>query len=312
MSKEFLSKTIENIQNSTYSWNLYFFRMDKRNNNPFTAYKVKFKNTTYLPDYAKNLLDTTKHFQIDTISSVQDYDGENTKVSCDKILLDNQMIYEQWNNLVSAVASATDEKFRGKIMGYILCATPKDINEDNKNVVFVKIANPIIEMKNRRTVAYVANGDNDELDMITDDVYRLYLTVDYIVIDNSLYLFNHSFEKMFCIESALKKNRDNAVEEIIQTDAFADKEIFKQYASGYKSHRTFITMKKERVEKIKTPEGRRDIAEKLHIQIDDNGKFVFTDEKQAWLLIKYLCYKIIKDDETKDLLEVGTVVKVEV
>ena len=46
--------------------------------------------------------------------------------------------------------------------------------------------------------------------------------------------------------------------------------------------------------------------------IDDNGKFVFTDEKQAWLLIKYLCYKIIKDDETKDLLEVGTVVKVEV
>ena len=66
MSKEFLSKTIENIQNSTYSWNLYFFRMDKRNNNPFTVYKVKFKNTTYLPDYAKNLLDTTKHFQIDT------------------------------------------------------------------------------------------------------------------------------------------------------------------------------------------------------------------------------------------------------
>lgn len=311
MSKEFLNKTIKNVQNGKYSWNLYFFRMDKRNNNPFAVYKVKFKNSSYLTDYAKNLLDTTQHFQIDTISAVQDYDGENTKVSCDKILLDNKMIYEQWNNLVSAVASATDEKFKGKIMGYILAANPKENTEDNKTAIFVKVANPIIEMK-KHTVAYMAKSGNDELDIITDDVYRLYLTVDYIVIDNSLYSFNHSFEKMFCLESALKKNRDNSITEIIQTDAFADKETFRQYAKKYKSHRTFITMKEERIKKIKTLEGRQDIAEKLHIKIDDQGKFIFTDEKQAWLLIKYLCYKIIKDDETKDLLEVSTVLKVEI
>lgn len=313
MSKEILLDAIKNAQNNSYSWNLYFFRMDKRSNNPYFVYKVKFKNTKYLPDYASNLLNATQHFQIETLCDVQDYDGENTKVSCDKLLLDNELIKTQWNNLHSAVSRATNKKFKEKIMGYILCADPIGIQSNAyQPITFVKIANPIISVNNKRSVAYIAKKTDDVLDTITDDIYRLYLTVDFIVLNNCLYSFNHSFEKMFNLENTLKKNKENMINRIIDTNAFDNDDDFKNYANKNTSSRMYIKLNDERVDKIKTKEGRIRVAEILNLPINDDGKFVFYNATQARLLIKYLCYKVIKDDETKDLLEVGTVIKVEV
>lgn len=79
MSKEVLKSICTSAQKDSYSWALYFFKIDKRAKQPFKVNKVRFKNDTYLWQYAKNLLSTTETFQIDQISEVQDYDGENSK-----------------------------------------------------------------------------------------------------------------------------------------------------------------------------------------------------------------------------------------
>lgn len=311
MSKEFLEDTITKIKENDYSWNLYFFRTDKRKNNPFSVCKAKFLDTNYVKDYASNLLDATQKFQINTINDVQEYDGENTKISCDKLELSDTLINEQWNNLFSAVSVATSDKLKGKIVGYILCAEPQN-NNDLKPITFIKIANPVIDMNTKKSVVYKMRDTSNELEMFDDDIYRLYLTVDCIIVNEKMYSFNHSFEKIFNIESAMKRKREEVISEIAQIDAFAESDDFLHYAKQYKSHRTFITVKQERIEKIKTKEGREYVSSKLNIPLDENGKFVFQNEKQARNLIKYLCYKIIQDEETKDLLEVGTVVKMEV
>ena len=309
MSKESLQAVFDSLKNNSYSWSLYFFKIDRRSANPFNVSKVRFKSSTYLTNYAQSLISTVRKFQVDSISCVQDYDGENTKVSCDKIELTNEILSSSWHQLCAATAEAGESNLKGTVMGYILCGQSTDA--DIKQITMVKVANPIIKLTNKRHVTFSATTD-DELDIISDDLYRLYLTIDFFVVGNCFYAFNHSFEKVFNIESTLKKVKSSAVDEIVATNAFSDSENFKKFAHEYKSARTFITLKKERLEKIKTVSGRLEIAETLKLSLNEHNAFIVQDEKQASLLIRYLCYKIIKDDESKDLLEVGTISKISI
>lgn len=76
MDKEMLIETLENVGTSVYSWALYFFKIDRRNNNPFTAYKIRFKNDQYLPQYAKSLVEMVVKYQLEKINEIKDYTGE--------------------------------------------------------------------------------------------------------------------------------------------------------------------------------------------------------------------------------------------
>ena len=86
-------------------------------------------------------------------------------------------------------------------------------------------------------------------------------------------------------------------------------ETFKSLASQYKSSRTFITLKSERVSRIKNKQSRKSIAKMLKLPLDANGDFAITTADEASLLIRYLCFKIFQDNETKDVLEANTVTK---
>lgn len=45
----------------------------------------------------------------------------------------------------------------------------------------------------------------------------------------------------------------------------------------------------------------------LKIDLDESGDFIIDSKEKASYLIKYLCYKIFKDGETKDILEASTI-----
>ncbi|MDW5300719.1 MAG: DUF4868 domain-containing protein [Sedimentibacter sp.] len=313
MSKLFLQKEFEKIQKSKYTWSLYFFKIDRRNKkNPFTVYKVRFKNDKYLPDYATSLISTTYKYQINLISEVQNYDGENTKVSCDKISIKNELISSQWEAFYNAVTVSSDEGINGKINGYILVGQPARKDDDKLlPITFVKIANPIIQLANKKTVVYKNTVDN-ELDLLSDDICRLYLTIDFLVINQNMYTFNHSFEGLYNIEKTLKKIKTIAVDKIIETNSIANVEEFKQYSSQYPSQRTFITIKDDRVSRILKIENREVISKMLNIDLDTKGQFVLKNYDDASRLIKYLCYKIFQDAETNDILEATTISKISI
>lgn len=273
--------------------------------------KIRFKQQQDLKGYVATLTSTILSFQIEGISDVQPYNGENTKVSCDKLSLDNELIYERWEFFNAAAANATDEKISGKVNGYIIKGECASSEEELPIITMVKIANPIFKLKKKRTIVY-KNTINDELDVISDDFYRFYLTVDFLVISQSLYTFNHNFEPVFDIEKTLSKVKMKAAEEILMTNAFSDSEAFRGYISQYRSQKTFITLNERRVEKLKDPVGREHIASILQLHIDESGQLIVSDIKQASLLIKYLCYKIFQESETEDILETSTITKIEV
>ena len=305
MSKTVLKTICECARDDNYSWNLFFFKTDKRNKQPYKVFKVRFKNANYLTTYAKNLIETVGRFQVEPISEVQNYDGENSKVSCDKIELSNQLISEQWALFTEAVASATDSKVDGRINGYILYGQPLKV--DDKPITFVKVANPITKLTNKKSVIFTTTAE-DELELMSDDVCRLYLTTDFIVFDGIMYTFNHTFETIFNLEKTMDKVKNDAIVEILNTNAFSDPEEFKSLAGQYKSSRTFITLK-ERVNRIKDEQSRKSVAEMLKLPLDNDGGFKITKLEEASLLLRYLCFKIFQDNETMDVLEANTVNK---
>ena len=152
MSKSFLRRTFEGIQANTYSWNLYFFKIDRRNENPYYVYKHTFKNTDYLPNYLMALRDTVIKYQIDSLESVQDYDGQNSKTSCDKLSVTNELISTQWDHLSSSVAGAPRDMIQGKYQGYLLDGQP--LVEGLPSVVIVKVGNPIINLGKKNSKVF--------------------------------------------------------------------------------------------------------------------------------------------------------------
>ena len=306
MDKKLLVKALELIGVNSYSWALYFFKIDRRNNNPYTMYKVRFKNNHYLPQYAKSLAGMVVKYQLEKVNKIKEYTGENTKISCDRIETSNELVKEQWDYFVMDIANAADEKVDGKYHGYVLEGVPA--NGDEKTVAFLKMANPIINLKNKRSAVFTFD-DNSELAEMSDEVCKLHMNVDCIVIDEKIYSFNYKFEDLFNIEKTMQKVKSKALEEILAIDAFEDKEEFEQMARAYKSPRTFITLKSEKMERIKNKTKRRKVASMLKIDVSDGGKFLFKNEEEVSLLIRYLCFKVLKDDETKDLLEANNVTK---
>lgn len=310
MSKEFLIETFQNIHTNKYVWALYFFKIDRRNSNPYSAYKIRFKNTTYLPEYACVLMNMIEKFQISKIEEVHNYTGENTKVSCDKISIEDELIKEPWNYLVKDVAEASDEKISGKYNGYIIEGTPETVSESLKPIIAVKLANPVINLTNKKSMVF-SFDENQELVSLADEVCKLYMDVDFIVLDGNMYTFNYKFEDMFHVEKTMQKLKNKAIDTIVEIDAFSDVDMFLDLAKSYKSPRTFITLNQERLTKISDQTKRDSVAEMLKIDLDESGKFLLKNAEEATLLIKYLCYKVFKDGETQDILEANNISKVD-
>lgn len=306
MSKELLLNTIRGIRPDNYNWTLYFLKTDFRvKPNPYYLYKHTFRNVAYLPDYITALKNTIIRYQIDPLGSVQNYDGENSKTSCDKLSTENELIDEQWCNMLTSVNGAPREQIKGKYQGYILDGQPIN-NENLLPISIVKVCNPIINLEKKNTKVF-RHIDEHELGDITDEICRLYLTADFIVINGIMYSFNHKFEKIFRIEKTMHRIKVREIENILQSDAFKEPDVAKKFMSRYTSPKTFLTLKPQRIAKLSDPNWQAEFAVKLNFKTTD-GKIEIESQEQANQLIKYLCYKIFQDKETDNLIEVNSVI----
>lgn len=306
MSKEILVENIENIRNGKYVWTLYFIKINhKLRGNPFYTYKHTFRNPQFLADYAVELSNTMLNTQVKNLENVQSYNGENSKTSCDKISTENELISEQWNELTNSVIEAPREQISGKYQGYILDGQP--VIEGLAHITLFKAGNPVISLDNKNTKVFKHDA-NDQLDEFTDEICRLYLNADFLVIGNQLYAFNLVFEGLFRIEKTMHKLKLRAIDNIIDTGAFENKDEVQSLMMAYPSPKTFLTLHSERVNKLNSIEGRMEVANRLKLDISPCNELKLSDQKKVNMFIKYLCYKIFQDKETDNLIEVNSVV----
>lgn len=159
MSKEILSLELGNSKNTQYSWKLFFFKIDKRKNNPYSVNEIKFRSNSF-PNYVNCMIDTILHFQVEPIENVLGYDGFNTKVSCDKLLVSDTLINDNLNKLMLSLQNPSDEKIEGIVHGYMVVGK----SPENKNITFIKMGNPVIKLETKKSLTYMCVGTN-ELDI---------------------------------------------------------------------------------------------------------------------------------------------------
>lgn len=306
MEKQKLIKKLESLEiNDEYKWEIYLFGIDRRNNNPFNILKLKFKSNDFLIDYGKGLSQTVIKYQLNKIEEIQDYNGDNPKITCDKLNLEG--IKSQWSFLCEAIKNNSNE-IKGKIKGYIVCAIPKE-KSDKEAIIFIKKANPIIEVKNKRNVLFTMD-ENKNLNNFKDKTYRFYLTVDFLVIENKLYTFNLNFEEIFNLEKTLKKNKDEYLKEIFDCEIIENKEESFKFFNKISSKK-YMTFDIKKLDDLKESSMRLEILKKLKIEKNDKKEKITLKEEDAKKIIDYLCCKILKDFTTENLYEVNNPRKVE-
>lgn len=164
-------------------------------------------------------------------------------------------------------------------------------------------------MQKQKGITFRFTGE-DELDMMSDDICRLYMDTDMIIIGDWLYSFNLKVETLFHMEKTMKKIRERSIALLEGSGALADGEAFLEYAKAYPSSRTFITLSGERMQRLKDGKKRREVANLLKLATDRQGRIRVADKEEASLLIRYICFKIFKDYETQGLLEGSNITKV--
>ncbi|BBM36179.1 Kiwa anti-phage protein KwaB-like domain-containing protein [Pseudoleptotrichia goodfellowii] len=307
MSKEILEKSLE-YQGKLikYDWNLYFVNIRKVRSdeeNLYTVHKHSFKEIKELNEYIKSLTECVKKYQVKKLETVMEYNGNNPKTSCDKILLNNELIKLKWRYLLDSINNSVrtmDTKL--EYQGYIIRG------EHRGNVIFFgKSANPIYNFKNGKNLF---KTDYDELEEITDKLCRLYFKTDFIVLNDILYVFNNNFEKFFKLEKAINKIKEEKISQILELEIFSDKEKVERLMKSNQSRNMFLTFSNERNEELRNSLKRIEIAELLKLKLDENNNFIIENREAATTLAKYLCYKIVQEKRTDNILEVSSAIKI--
>lgn len=304
MKKEQLIEIFDSIDNN-YVWELYYFTIDRRKANAYNTYKVTFRNDSYLDDYARNLISSVQRFQLSKITEVQDYNGANTKVSCDKVSLNDYIIKDEWDAFYESLVNPFEDKIKSKIQGYLLLGKPLD--SAGKSIALFKVGNPVIKLSNNKAHFYLCNENG--LDAVTDDYCKLYLSTDFFVYDSELYTFNLKFEEIFSIEKTMTKIKEKRIEEIVDTNYISNVDQFRIFAQQYKSAKTFITFSNDRVEMLSDETKRKNVADRYGFTLDDNNAFILDSADKASLFIRLLCYKVFEEAETHDVIEASNVTK---
>lgn len=297
------------LKNEEYAWSLYFFRKDKRcKNQPFSAYKKRYKDSSRLDKYVQDLLTSIRLIQFAKVDKIEEYNGMNANIACARIEINNDLIKSAWENFSASIKIATDKSFEGKIVGYAICGEP--INESDKPITFVKFSCPNIQLSNKNSIVYKENPQ-EELEAMTDNYYRLFWFVDMIVYDDNIYLFNNNFEAVFDIEKAVRKVRTNAIEKIINTNLIENITEFKDFAESYSSPKVFISLSQERLDRLKTLPNRKEIAETHELHLTEDGKIIILTEEDFKNFINFVCLKTVCEDGTKIIYSVNSATKQE-
>ena len=310
MDKTFLETCLKTAE-SSYVWTLYFFSSRKQRNAGYNydSHKVRFTKSSDLISYVGQVLHAVSEYQILPISQVEEYNGYNTKCSCDRLSVDNEVIVSNFSAFRDSLANAIDADVRDSYKGYVLEGQP---NQDTTGevVTFLKFANPTTQLKSKKNI-FFKKSENSSLTEVTEQFFRMYLTVDAILIAENLYFFNHSFEKIFDVEQTLKNVKNRAIKTITDAGFISNSDKFSEYAQSTNA-RTFITLADERIQRASDESNRQEIGSNFGIPLDSKNLFEIADKEQTNRLLKYLCYKAFKDSETNEILEASNVSKLNV
>lgn len=227
-----------------YNWSLYFFKKTGRKNISYVFQKTKIKGTW--EDFVNNLIECIDVFYLKDECTLRKYNGENTKTSLDYIKTDNDILAENYTKFIDGMSNYIDKSIaKDKYTGYLFFGVYVGEDDNQKNITFVTLANPIIKYKKENTTMFI--GKNSNLEEFEDDIYRLLKRIDFFIYDDHIYTFNLNFEKLFNVSILKKATKKQVIENLRKDkrlfDVFNDTDLFFKLSNKEKSNHVLLYCK---------------------------------------------------------------------
>ena len=211
----------------------------------------------------------------------------------------DELVKDNYDLLISSLSKPEREEdlIKNKYDCYILKGSMEQ-EDDDVPVKIVFMNNPVKVLRNKFLKI------RDRYTEYTNKAICLSLSISMIIIDDTIYCFNNSYERFFNLERKYKAVCDASIEDIKDIDIVTDIEMFSSVASSGHNPRKFLSFNKNSLEKLKNRDIRNKISKQFQIPLKGD-KFDTTTESAADRLIKLLCGKGKLDPFDNEPVEVA-------
>ncbi|MDY5486960.1 MAG: DUF4868 domain-containing protein [Desulfovibrio sp.] len=218
-----------------------------------------------------------------SFTDILEYDGTTMEHTIYKLDKGNQLISEEYNFLLEALAKPDTEvdPFEFGAKAYVLCGSMK-LDEMEKGIKLISMQKPVTTLKHK---FLRSEGTFKE---IKDKIITLRTTIDVIIFDEIVYMLTFAGENLFNMERAYRKICEDNLQKIKKCNIVTDFKSFKDIASKGHNPRKFVSFNDKHLQGLKNAENRKRIAKKFFIPMVDD-KFNTTEPEVTDKLIKLLC-----------------------
>lgn len=295
----------------TCNWTILLLKISK----PKTNEKEEAEKTVYLSRSIKlepknALFDLIKYIgekhtkdkgQLAAYTDVRAYDGTTVGNVVYSIAAGDPRIKDEYDEFSS---SLTDPDVEGDAFkytsAYIINGSIQD-EKGTKTIMMISMQNPFVNMKQK----YASTRKPGVFAQYDKPLLSLKSTIDVLIIDNEIYFLTLNGEKLFNMERAYNKKRNEAVEVIEKAGIVSDLESFKLVAGKGLNPRRFLKFDENKLNALKKIKTRKKMADKFGLILDDHNLFDTSDKEVAEKLVKLLCDRGMMDPIMKTAVEVN-------
>lgn len=306
MSLDNITSKLELISNLN-NWQIYAIKFRTKNDKiEYKASPLNFESeveaTRIVNAMVANFNDITLKKKKYT---VEEYTGYNPDSAICKIPINDEMIKESLLTLDESILNeernefVTDQRYNS----YLIKGVYE--TENNKiDIKFITIKTPFYNYRNKKMFKL----KQEVLKPLDDTILNFACYFDILILNDILYLINHSGETFLNIEKHYKKKCRDKLHDIERADFISNYSCFSEVVSKGQYPRYFISFSDSRFEMFKDPARREEASRISHLRLNADGHLEVENAKDSLLLLKTLCYKTLNDPyEGNKLCEVSNV-----
>lgn len=237
---------------------------------------------------------------MDEAESIDDYCGDIVKGRIYKLPVNNEIISDYYQSLLSTVSNpSTEGDVVMKDWNALVLKGNIEMSGGDHQVILISMKSPVSVLTNK----YVLYG-KDRFKKLNNPVLTLNKNIDAIIVNDTLYMLTMQAENLFNMERSYRIRCEGIIEEVIELDILTNPDSFTSIATKGQNPRRFVTFNQDRLEAIKNTNSRIKYMKMFQISVKD-GQIDTDDEKSSERLVKFLCDKAMLDPIDEEPREVS-------
>lgn len=290
------------------SWSLLLFRIDKPQDNheTYACRQITLEPSGELNKIVGKIVE--QYLKDDKWSpskgtDVREYDGTTDALTIYRIQIDNPLIAEDYNALLTQIGKPQQEADSEFFNSGTIIKGNVTIDEKETKIILVSVQKPFSPLRHKNNQKYKST-DRGTYAKLRLPVLTLQTKLDIIVVDKTVYFLGLNGEKLFNMERAYKKVCETSVKMVVESGLISGTDEFANIARSGHNPRRFMSFNENRLNALKNDETRKKMAKKFHIPLNDEAIFDATKPGAADAIVKLLCNKGMVDPFNNDPVEV--------